>query len=72
MTTFQFQIPFSGLVSIRVFDILGREVVVLMNEVKSAGIYQVTWNASTLPSGVYFYRAQAGTNIAVKKAILLK
>lgn len=71
-TTFQFQIPFSGLVSIKVFDILGREIVVLMNGVKSAGIYQVTWNASTLPSGIYFYRVQAGTNIAVKKAILLK
>jgi len=71
-TTFQFQIPISGLVSIKVFDILGREVVVLLNEVKSVGTYQITWNASTLPSGVYFYRVQAGTNTAVKKAMLLK
>jgi hypothetical protein len=55
-----------------VFDILGREVAVLLNEVKSVGVYQLTWNASTLPSGIYFYRVQVGTNTAVKKAILLK
>jgi phosphatidylserine/phosphatidylglycerophosphate/cardiolipin synthase-like enzyme len=71
-TTFQFQIPCSGLVCIKVFDILGREVAVLLNEVKSVGVYQLTWNASTLPSGIYFYRVQVGTNTAVKKAILLK
>ncbi|MGD1044307.1 MAG: phospholipase D-like domain-containing protein [Bacteroidota bacterium] len=71
-TNIQFQIPISGLVSIKVFDILGREVAILMNEVKSVGIYQITWNASTLPSGVYFYRVQTGTSTSVKKAMLLK
>jgi hypothetical protein len=55
-----------------VFDILGREVVTLLNEVRPAGVYKMTWNASTLPSGVYFYRLLAGNNSQVKKALLLK
>jgi hypothetical protein len=71
-TSFQFQIPISGWVSIKVFDILGREVVTLLNEVRPAGVYKMTWNASTLPSGVYFYRLLAGNNSQVKKALLLK
>jgi phosphatidylserine/phosphatidylglycerophosphate/cardiolipin synthase-like enzyme/DNA/RNA endonuclease YhcR with UshA esterase domain len=71
-TTIQFQIPTSGWVSIKVFDILGREVVTLLNEKKTVGIYKMTWNASALTSGVYFYRMQAGNIIQVKKALLLK
>jgi len=71
-TTFQFQMPLSGLVTVKVFDILGREVAILLNEVKSAGVYQITWNASILPSGVYFYQLHAGSFLEVKKAVLLK
>jgi hypothetical protein len=71
-TNFEFSLPKASMVSIKVYDILGREVITLLNEVKSAGVYQVTWNASTLPSGVYFYRVQAGNSMAVKKAMLLK
>jgi phosphatidylserine/phosphatidylglycerophosphate/cardiolipin synthase-like enzyme len=71
-TIFEFSLPNTYMVSIKVFDILGREVVILLNEIKSAGTYRVTWNASTLSSGLYFYRVQAGKNTAVKKAILLK
>jgi phosphatidylserine/phosphatidylglycerophosphate/cardiolipin synthase-like enzyme/predicted extracellular nuclease len=71
-TTFQFQIPLTGLVTIKVYDILGREVMTLLDEVKPAGIYQINWNASALTTGVYFYKMQAGTFNAVKKAILLK
>ena len=71
-TNFEFSLPNTCMVSIKVFDILGRQVITLLNEVKSAGTYRVTWNASTLSSGLYFYRVQAGKNTAVKKAILLK
>jgi uncharacterized protein (DUF2141 family) len=71
-TSFEFQIPTSGFVSIRVFDLLGHEVANLLNDVRPAGVYRMTWNASTLPSGVYFYRLQAGNNSQVKKALLLK
>ena len=71
-TSFEFHIPTSGFVSIRVFDLLGHEVANLLNEIRPAGIYKMTWNASTLPSGVYFYRLLAGNNTQVKKALLLK
>jgi phosphatidylserine/phosphatidylglycerophosphate/cardiolipin synthase-like enzyme len=71
-TSFEITLPFSGFVSIKVFDILGREVTTLVNEVKPFGVYQVTWNASTLTSGVYFYKVQIGNFTNVRKALLLK
>ena len=71
-TSFEFQIPTSGFVSIRVFDLLGHEVANLLNEKRQAGRYKMIWNASALPSGVYFYRLLAGNNTQVKKALLLK
>jgi hypothetical protein len=43
-------------VNLKVFDVLGREVTTLVNEIQSAGRHAVTWNASSMPSGVYFYR----------------
>ena len=51
---------------------LGREVNVLVNEVKKAGYYSVEWNGSQLSSGVYFYKMQAGDFNAVKKMLLIK
>jgi len=71
-TTFQFQIPTTGLVTIKVFDILGREVVTLLNDIKPAGTYQITWNASAWPSGVYFYRVQSQNTILSRKMLMLK
>ncbi|RPI06631.1 MAG: T9SS C-terminal target domain-containing protein [Ignavibacteriae bacterium] len=62
----------SGHVSIRVFDLLGREITTLVNEEKFAGKYQVTWGASQIPSGVYFYCLQADNYKEVKKLILLR
>ncbi|MCX6145592.1 MAG: T9SS type A sorting domain-containing protein, partial [Ignavibacteriales bacterium] len=59
-TTLQFQVPQKSLVSLKVFDLLGRELATLVNEERQAGIYRVTWDASKLPSGVYFYRLRAG------------
>jgi len=51
---------------------LGKQVAILVNEEKPAGTYEVTWYVENLPSGVYFYRLQAGDYIETKKMLLLK
>ncbi len=72
-TSISYRLPKSATVTIKVYDILGKEVAVLVNkEFKSAGSYEITFNASNLPSGVYFYRMQAGSYSNTKKLILLK
>ena len=71
-TKIDYQIPNSGLVILKVYDLLGKEVATLINEVKQAGNYTVTFNASSLPSGTYFYRLEVGDYMDVKKMILLK
>ncbi|MEG8946785.1 T9SS type A sorting domain-containing protein, partial [Rosettibacter firmus] len=72
ITIIKFSVPKSSFVNVTVYDILGREVSVLINEEKSPGIYEVEFNASNLPSGIYFYRMQAGNFSETKKMILLK
>jgi hypothetical protein len=62
----------SHLVTLKVYDVLGNEIATLVNEVKSAGEYEVEFNASSLTSGVYFYQLKAGEFIQTKKMILLK
>jgi hypothetical protein len=62
----------SGFTLLKVFDVLGREVATLVNEVKVPGRYEVDWNAKYFPSGVYFYRLQAGSFRDTKKLILAK
>ena len=71
-TTIQFSLPKSGDVTLKIYDILGREVATLLNEEKMAGSYQVTFNASGLSTGIYFYRIQAGSFVETKKMIFLK
>lgn len=71
-TTISFSIPNNGLVTLKVYDIPGTEVAELVNEVKGAGNYSVTFNASELPSGIYFYTLASGNFMATKKLILLK
>jgi hypothetical protein len=71
-TTIQYEIPNSGLVTLKVYDILGREVKTLVNQHKNSGSYEVNFNAGNFSSGVYFYRLQAGNFIQTKKMILLK
>ena len=61
-----------GEVKLIVYDILGREIETLVNEDQAAGTYEVNWNASGLPSGVYFYKLQAGDYIQTNKMLLLK
>ncbi len=74
-TTIKFDIPSVGtqhVVSLRVYDILGKEVATLVNEQKEAGSYEVQFDASKLASGIYFYRLTAGSYTAVKKLVLMK
>jgi hypothetical protein len=59
-------------VELRIYDVLGKEVATLLNESKPAGSYEVEWNASDLPSGVYIYQLRTGTSVQMKKMMLLK
>jgi len=71
-TKINYQIPELSLVTLKVYDVLGNEVAILINEEKPTGIYELTWYAENLPSGIYFYRIQANNFIETKKMVLLK
>lgn len=71
-TKIRFALPKQGLVTLKIYDILGREVSTLVNEVKQAGIYTVEFNGSNYASGVYFYRIESGKFSDVKRMVLLK
>jgi hypothetical protein len=72
VTNIVYQIPKNGLVQLKVYDLLGREVAVLVNEVKPAGKFEVEFNASNLPSGLYIYSLKAENFISNRKMIVLK
>jgi hypothetical protein len=71
-TKISFSVPQKGVVEIKVFDALGREIAVLLNEEVIAGNYSVSFNASKYPSGIYFYRINAGSFTDTKKMVLIK
>jgi|GEM_PF-970270 len=71
-TVIKYNIPKDGLVSLKVYNILGVEIATLINKEQSAGSYSVNFNASGLSSGVYLYKLQAGTCSISKKMLLLK
>lgn len=71
-TTISFNLPKSGKVILTIYDCLGRKVSTLLNEFKSAGYYQIHYNATSLASGVYFYELKSERYNFVKKMILLK
>ena len=71
-TKIVFQIPEGEFVTLKVYDILGNEIVSLLNEEKGAGKYEVEFNAANLPSGIYFYKLQAGDFVETKKMVLMK
>ena len=71
-TTIKYSIPTSEFVTLKVYNLFGKEVSTLVNENKQAGIYSVEFNAANYPSGVYFYKLQAGNFIETKKMLLLK
>lgn len=71
-TTIRYQLPKDGLVTLKIYDILGSEIETLVNEEKIAGKYEINFNASSLASGVYIYKIQAGDFTSSKKMILIK
>ena len=76
-TSIRYQIPETGLVTLKVYDVLGREVATLVNEEKPAGTYEIEFDshsgeARNLTSGIYFYKMQAGDFIDTKKFVLIK
>ncbi len=71
-TKISYSIPSQSHVSLKVFDVLGREVATLVNQEKPSGNYSIEFDASNLTSGVYFYRIQAGQYVESKKMVLVK
>ncbi|MBK7500345.1 MAG: T9SS type A sorting domain-containing protein [Ignavibacteriales bacterium] len=71
-TKISWQSPVGSWQTLKVYDILGNEVATLVDEYKSAGTYEVEFNAAKYTSGVYFYRLHAGSFVETKKMILLK
>jgi hypothetical protein len=71
-TTIRYQLQAAGKVTLKVYDILGKEVAVLVNEEQAAGTYSVTFDAGSLSGGIYFYRLQAGTFVETRKLVLVK
>ncbi len=72
VTNLGFGISNSEFVSLKVYNSLGKEVAIIVNEIKPAGRYEVTFDGSNLGSGIYFYKIVAGGLSAVKRMILLK
>jgi hypothetical protein len=71
-TSIQYAITTRQFVTLKVYNILGDEVVTLVNEEKQSGVYEVTFNASNLSSGMYLYKLQSGSFVETKKMILIK
>jgi len=71
-TIISYQLPTNSFVTLNVYDILGREVKTLVNQDEQAGVHSLTFDASSLPSGVYLYRIQAGRFSVTKKMLLIK
>jgi hypothetical protein len=71
-TAISHQLPVTSHVDVRVYDVLGREVAVLVSEEMSAGTHSATWNAANMPSGVYFARLQAGNFTQTRRLLLVK
>lgn len=72
LTKIEYSVPVSSFVQIKVYDILGNDITTLVNEEKAAGQYSVEFNATRLPSGIYFYQIKTENFIEAKKLILLK
>jgi hypothetical protein len=72
MTNVKWQMLNAGNIKIVLYDVLGKEIVTLVNEKQSPGVYEVTFDANELPSGIYFYRLKAGEFIETKKMVLVK
>ncbi len=71
-TVIIYQLPVSSFAKLKVYDILGNEIAILVNERQNAGSYSVEFDASNYPSGIYYYKLEAGSFSEVRKMIFLK
>lgn len=71
-TTFSYQIPETGHVKLNIYNVLGQEVATLVNEIKSAGSYEINFDASSLSSGAYLYRLKSGDKVMTQRMMLIK
>ena len=71
-TTINFSVPQNSQVTLKIYDVLGKEVSTLINQVVPAGNHEVQFDATGLPSGVYFYNLTAGNFVENKKMMLMK
>jgi photosystem II stability/assembly factor-like uncharacterized protein len=71
-TTISYQLPKSSTVTLKVFDVLGREVATLVNGKQTTGFKSITWDAANVPSGMYFYRLIAGSFIETRKLVVVR
>jgi len=72
VTKFKFSIPKESFVKLKIFDLSGKEISVVINQNMKLGVYEYSWNASNLPSGVYFYSLETESYREVRKAMLIK
>lgn len=71
-TTIEYTAPVNTHVTLKIYDILGKEITTLVDKYQNSGSYIVIWNASNLSSGVYFYKLVAGNNVETKRMLLSK
>jgi len=71
-TTIKFSLPENEFVTLKVFDVMGNEITVLVNEEKTAGSHSIKFNAVDIASGIYFYQLKAGKHSDTKKLVILK
>jgi Secretion system C-terminal sorting domain len=71
-TNIQYAIPEQSFVKLDVYNSLGEEITTLVSEEHAAGVFSISWNAKNLPSGIYFYKIQAGEFVDIKKMLLMK
>lgn len=71
-TVINYRLPIANWVTLKIYDVLGREIAALVNEYKEAGSYKATWDATNIPSGVYFYKLTGGSYTSVKKMLLMR
>lgn len=71
-TSIKYSVGKRQYITLKVYDVLGNEVAILVNEEKPAGNYKVDFNAANLKRGIYFYSLQSGTQIQTKKMVFIK
>jgi hypothetical protein len=71
-TTIEYELPLRTMVTLRIYDLLGQKVATLAEEVEEGGYKRIEWDASGFPSGIYFYRINAGDFMETRKLVLLR